>query len=175
MKRFACILPCVFGVSLGACGIADFDIDQPIPEQRIQGSPIPSPLQGLFPIPLDLDLSQEIAAQDSGPIDSVTLSSLRLSITDTDRPSGDSDDWAFVDEIHVFVSSSKDGTALPRVEIASASAPGAVETIEFTIAPGVNLKPYIDEGSVVDSEGRGDLPPDAVSYDGLAVFTVHPL
>lgn len=161
-------------LSLCACGITDFDIEQPIPEQRVQGSPIPGPLQGLFPIELDLDLQQAIEKQDSGPIDSITLSSLSLAITATDRPGGDTDDWSFVDEIRVFVRSSAEGSTLPRVELANVTAPGAVTTLEFEIL-GVNLKPYVDEGSVVESEGRGTLPSDDVTYDGLAVFTVHPL
>lgn len=141
----------------------------------MQGNPLPTPLVPLFPIALDLDIAQEIQKMESGPIDSVTLKSLTLSITATDRPGNDTDDWSFVDEIRVFVESSAEGSALPRVEIASVVAPGAVESFDFVIAKGVNLKPYIDEGSVVEGMGMGELPPDAVSYAGQAVFTVHPL
>ncbi len=160
---------------LGACGIADFDIEQPIPEQRVQGSGLPAPLAALFPLPLDLDLSAEIKERTTGPIDSVSLTALTLSITPTDQAAGDTDDWSFVDEIRVFVASSKAGTSLPRVEIASTAAPGAVTTIEFTVDSSINLKPYVEEGSVVESSGRGRLPTDNVSYDGVGVFTVHPL
>ena len=60
------------------CGVADFDVDQPIVEQTIQGSPIPGPLQVLFPIPLNIDISAQIKAKDTGPIDGVTLKSLTL-------------------------------------------------------------------------------------------------
>ena len=34
------------------CGIADFDVDQPVAEQMIEGSGIPAPLAALFPLPL---------------------------------------------------------------------------------------------------------------------------
>ena len=162
-------------VVIGGCGITDFDISQPVPEQFVQGSSLPAPIAALFPIPLSLDLSAEIQKQTTGPIDSITLSSLELAITATDQPASDSDDWSFVDEIHVFVRSSVDGSSLPRVEIASAIAPGAVTTLTFTVDSGVDLKPYVDEGSVVDSEASGTVPPDDVSYDGEGVFTVHPL
>ena len=166
----------VLTMSLAACsGIADFDIEQPIPEQRVQGSPIPGPLQVFFPLPLDLDLSAKIKKQTTGPIDSVTLASLELKITDTSRPAGDSDDWSFVQEIHVFVKSSQSGSRLPRVEIAHVSAPGAVTTMNFVVEDSVNLDPYVNEGSVIDTEGRGTLPADDVSYAGTGVFTVHPL
>lgn len=162
-------------VAGGGCGIADFDIEQPIPEQRVRGSGIPAPLAALFPLPLDLDLSAAIRKRTTGPIDSVTLTSLTLSITATDRGAGDTDDWSFVDEIHVFVASAASNSSLSRVEIASTVAPGAVTTIEFMVDGSVNLQPYVEEGSVVESSGRGRLPSDDVSYDGLGVFTVHPL
>jgi hypothetical protein len=157
------------------CGIADFDIEQPIPEQRVQGSGIPAPLAALFPLPLDLDLSAEIKKRATGPIDSVTLKTLTLSITDTDRGAGDTDDWSFVEEIRVYVKSSLAGSSLPRAEIASALSPGAVTTIEFSVDGSVDLQPYVEQGSIVESAGRGTLPADDVSYDGKGVFTVHPL
>ena len=162
-------------VLVSGCGITDFDISQPIPEQSIQGSGLPNLPIDLFQIPLDLDLSAEIAKQTTGPIDSVTLASLELAITSTLLPNGDTDDWAFVDDIHLFVKSSAQGSALPRVEIAAAVAPGASTTMKFVVDSGVDLKPYVDEGSVVESEARGEIPNDDVSYDGEGVFTVHPL
>jgi hypothetical protein len=162
-------------VVMSGCSAIDFDVDQPVVEQQIQGSGIPAPLAALFPLPLSLDLSAKIKAQHTGPIDSVTLSSLSLSITATDEPSGDHDDWAFVDHVDVFVESTKNGTTLPKVKIATVSAPGAVRTMQFTVEGSVNLKPYIDEGSKVDSSGSGTVPTDDVSYDGVATFTVHPL
>jgi hypothetical protein len=170
-----CLHLVLTSVLVSGCGIADFDVVQPIPEQQVQGSGIPAPLALLFPLPLDLDLSAQIQKQTTGPIDSVTLTSLTLAITDTATSAGDTDDWSFVDEIHVFVKSSKSGTTLPRVEIASTVAPGAITKIDFTVDDGVNLQPYVSEGSVVESMGTGRIPGDDVSYDGTAVFTVHPL
>ena len=75
----------------------------------------------------------------------------------------------------MYVSSSVSGSTLPRVEIAHASSPGAVQTINFTVDSGVNLKPYIDEGSVIDGSGSGSAPADDVSYNGSGTFSVHPL
>jgi hypothetical protein len=160
---------------LGGCGIADFDISQPIIEQRIQGSGIPAPLAALFPLPLDLDLSAKIKQHDTGPIGSVTIASLQLTITATARPQGDTDDWSFVDEVHVTVRSSRENSTLPKLEIASIAAPGAVATMRFNVNEAVDLKPYVDEGSVVESTGKGTIPADDVTYNGESVFTVHPL
>lgn len=150
------------------CGVTDFDITQPIPSQTVMGSPLPGPLAALFPIPLNLDISQQIKAMDTGPIGSVTLKSLSLTITS-------SGDWSFVDEIDVTVASTLSGTALPKVEIAHVTSPGAVTTMKFAVDGTVNLKPYIDEGSEVDGQSMGHAPSSDVTYDGSGVFTVHPL
>lgn len=162
-------------LALTGCGITDFDITEPVLEQRVQGSPLPGPLAVLFPLPLDINISQKIKEMETGPIDSVTLSRLTLRITPTAMPSGDTDDWSFVDSIRVFVKSSRSGSALPRVEIANVTAPGPVTTLEFDVMENVDLNPYINEGSVVEGESTGELPEDDVSYDGEGVFTVHPL
>ncbi len=161
-------------IALTGCGIADFDVDQAVPEQMVQGSNIPSPLGALFPLPLSLDLSQKIKAQNTGPIGTITLSSLALQITKTDEPTGDTDDWSFVNEVDVFVKSTKSGTTLPRIKIASVVSPGAVRTLSFKVES-ANIKPYIDEGSQVETSGTGMVPADDVSYDGTSTFTVHPL
>lgn len=155
-------------IAAAGCGIADFDVEQPVPAQTIQGSGLPAPLAAIFPLPLDLDISSKIKARDTGPIDGVTLSSLTLDI------SSSGGDWSFVSSIDVFVSSSKSGSALPRAKIASVASPGAVRTLSFRVE-GVNLKPYIDEGSQVDSAGMGTQPTQDIAFSGKGVFTVHPL
>jgi hypothetical protein len=163
------LLPYAF--VLGGCGIADFTVSQSVPEQTVPGSGIPTPLASLFSLPLNLDLTAAIKQQNTGPIDSVSLDKLTLTITATDMPQGDTDDWSFVSEIHLFVS----GMGLPRVEIAKIVSPGAVTTFDFDVDPGVNLKPYVDQGSTVEGQGSGMEPTDDVSYVGNATFTVHPL
>ena len=155
-------------MTAAGCGIADFDVDQPVPAQTIQGSGLPAPLAAIFPLPLSLDISSKIKARETGPIDGVTLSSLTLNITSTGG------DWSFVASIDVFVASTKSGSTLPRTKIASVASPGAVRTLSFHVE-GVNLKPYIDEGSQVDSAGMGTQPTQDVTFDGKGVFTVHPL
>ena len=164
--RWLCVI--VFA----GCGVADFNVDQSVPEQRIAGSPLPGPLGALFAVPLNVDISAQIEAMHTGPIDSVTLASLALQITSTAQPTGD---WSFVDQIDVFVSSTKSGSTLAKTKIAHVTSPGMVTTIHFAIEPGVNLKPYIDEGSQVDGQSSGRAPPHDVTYDGSAVFEVHPI
>lgn len=160
---------------LAGCGVADFDIEQDVPEQRILGNSLPQPIGGLLSIPLDIDITAEIEAMDTGPVDSISLSELRLEITDTERPAGDTDTWEFVTSIQVFVRSTKPDSNLSRLEIATKEFPGAVERFNFTVDESIDLKPYIEEGAVVESVGRGNVPSDDVWYVGHAVFTVHTL
>ena len=155
-------------VLLVGCGAADFDIHQPIPAQTVPGSALPGPLASIFPIPLSLDLSQQIKAMETGPISGVTLASLTLTITS-------SGDWSFVDHIDVTVSSTKSGSTLPTIEIAHVDSPGSVTVLHFTVDSDVNLDPYINEGSEVDGNGMGTTPQMDVTYDGEGVFTVHPV
>jgi len=163
------LVACLMALPASGCGIADFDIEQSVPAQTIPGSGVPAPLAAVFPLPLSIDLDSKIKAKDTGPIDGVTLSSLTLQITSSGS------DWSFVDRVDVFIASTKSGSTLPKVKIASVTSPGAVQTLKFNVERGVNLKPYIDEGSQVDSSGTGRQPTSDVWFDGKAVFTVHPL
>lgn len=158
-------------LAASGCGVLDFNIEQKVPEQMVQGSNIPGPLATLFPLPLSLDLSSQIKAQETGPIKSVTLSSLELTIR---MPTDGSVDWTFVDQVDVFVASTKSGTTLPKTKIASVTSPKG-QVMHFVVDGSVNLKPYVDEGAQVDSSGTGRAPTQDLTYDGRGVFTVHPL
>ena len=173
-SRHLFVAPLLALVGLAGCGITDFDIDQDLVEQRIEGSLLGGPLAAVFAIPLNLDLQADIAAHDTGPIDSVTLSSLTLTITGTARTDGDADDWSFVDRIDVYVKPTA-GSSLMRRRIATVSNPGPVTALHFDVDDGVDLQPYVEQGATIDTEGSGTEPPDDVTFDGRAVFTVHPL
>ena len=158
-------------LAASGCGVLDFDVEQKIPSQTVPGSSIPAPIASLFPIPISLDLSSKIKAMETGPIDSVTLSSLELTIRE---PADGSADWSFVDAVDVFVESTKSGTTLPKAKIATATAPTG-QVLKFAVEGSVNLKAYVDEGSQVTSTGSGHAPAVDITYDGRGVFTVHPL
>lgn len=160
---------------LAACGGLGFDVDQDVPEQTIEGSPLPGPLAQLFPLPLEVDLSAKIKAQETGPIDRVTLRSLHLDVTATARPAGDADDWGFVQHVDLYVESRQEGSTLPRLKVATVDAPGQVARLEFVPVEGVNLLPYVDQGARLIAEASGTVPPDAMSFDGRATFHVEPL
>lgn len=158
-----------------ACSVADFEVDQPIAEQEVQGSPLPGPISGLFPFPLSLDIGAKIKAMHTGPIGGVHLTRLTIAITPTDAPSGDADDFSFIDSVAVFVSSTQQGSTLPKRQIATLTSPGPVATADFDVDSTVDLDPYINEGSMIDTTSSGHAPPDDTTFDGDGTFTVHPL
>ncbi len=158
----------------GCLTFSDFDLGRAVPEQTLMGSPVPAPLQSAFPFAMDLDLSEYIAKFETKRQVQVRLASLELSVTPSAMPAGDSDDFGFIDDLHVFITSSTEGTMLPRIEIAHATKPGAVETIDFAVDSSIDLKPYISEMAKVDAIGSGMAPSDDISFDGRGVVTVHP-
>lgn len=168
----ALLLACV--PLAGCLTFSDFDLARPVPEQTLMGSPVPAPLQSAFPFAMDLDLSEHIAKFETKRPVQVMLASLELSVTPSAMPSGDSDDFGFIDELQVFISSSTEGTTLPRIEIAYVTNPGAVPTIELAVDSTIDLKPYISEMAKVDAVGSGMVPNDDISFDGRGVVTVHP-
>jgi hypothetical protein len=159
--------------ALSACSdVLAFDIDEPLAEQRITGSPLPNVLDDLFPAPISIDLRQELAARETGPIDSIRLKSLELAITATgERADSSPDDWSFLERCELFV----EATGLSRVSVAIAARPGPTRTLVFQPVEGVNLQPYVDLGAQMSARTQGTVPRDDVTFDGLAVFTVYPL
>lgn len=176
MLRFLTVTYATVLALAAGCGIDEFDVEQPVPEQRIEGSALPSILDMFFPIPVTLDLEAQIQEKDPGPIDAIRLKSLVLSITATAEPAGDADDWSFLSRVEVFVSSTRPDSTLPQdILVATAADPGATRDLVFVPAPGVNLKPYVDEGAQLTASAEGRVPADEVSFAGRAVFRVDPL
>ena len=165
--------------SAGCLTFSDFQFERPLPEQTVGGSPVQIALDGAFPISLSLDLSTYLQALPSTRPVQMSLEDLQFSVTGTERPPGDTDDFGFVRELHVFVSSSKVGSTLPRLEIAYVNNTSLTPTLHMGIDVAyewwIDLAPYVREGATVDATGSGYVPPDPVSFDGSAVFTIHPM
>lgn len=165
----------VVSVALTAC--SGFDIEEPIPEQRVKGLLLGGLLSELFvePIPLDIDIAAETAARDTGPAQSVTLESFTLAVTPTAVSSGDSDDFDFIDAITVQVESRRAGSALPPGIVATLDpVPRGVQEISLTPTE-LDLLPYVEEGARIRASVRGSTPPDDVTIDGTVVLTVEVL
>jgi hypothetical protein len=156
------------------CGVFDFDIDQPVPEQNVQGSVFGAVFGTLVPspFPLSINFAEETKARGTGPVKAAGLKTLTFNITATSMPSGDTDDFSFVQGVDIFIESTMSGTALQKQKIADLpTAPGAVQQLDLHTYPDVNLLPYINEGSRISSTATGNVPPDDVTFNGK--ITVH--
>lgn len=172
------ILACAFvTLCVGGCaGVGDFPVEVSVQEQRVEGSPLGGLLGGVFdvPIPLDVDLTAETAARDTGPAQHVRLSELSLSITGTAEGAGDTDDFDFLDSAEIFVESAASGSSLPRVRVARIDpAPDGARSVFFETDTSVDLLPYVNEGARLTSSAEGRVPPDDVTFDGRVVLIVE--
>ncbi|MFO0572836.1 MAG: hypothetical protein U1A78_02465 [Polyangia bacterium] len=162
----------LLAIGLGGCGLIEFDLNEKVPEQRIQGSLLSGVLPSFLPspVPLSLDVQAASKAMGTGPVTAASLKSLTFAITATAMPSGDSDDFDFVRSIDVFVESRKQGSALPRVKIADLPSHGSGDKqLSLRTYPEVNLLPYINEGCEISASATGTAPPDDVTFDGQVV------
>lgn len=164
-------------ICVTACGVADFDVSQPVPEQKIDGAPLGGLLGGFFQFPLMLNIQADIQSMHTGPIDSVTLSSLVLDTkADAAQSCAAGATWSFVTSVDLYIESTKSGTTLQKMKLATASMPGDTTHLSFTpTSPKVNLIGYVNEGSQITAMASGTAPSMNVCFDGKATFLVHPL
>ena len=165
---------------IAACGddFGSFVVERDLPEQRIEGSLIGGLVGDFFevPIPINIDLESEIAAQNAGPARSAELERITLEVTATGVGTGDEDDFAFVDRVEIYVASTDADTTLGRVLVASVS--DVVEgttTLDFDVSYDVDLLPYIEEGAQFTSESEGQQPSDDVTFEGAFAVRIHVL
>ena len=169
MSRAATDLMSVWclGAALG-CGIGDFDVDRQIDEQRVPGNALSGLLDSFFnaPIPMNVNMQEELAAHDAGPASSAHLTRLEFRITKSAMVSPDTDDFSFLESATVYVESSKAGSSLPRQKIAEALDVTGSDRLRFHTFHSVDVLPYSEEGARFVSEADGHAPPDDVTFDG---------
>lgn len=155
-----------------------FDIPKPIDEQTITGNLAANaagmalPAGTIAPVSVSVDLAAESTSRRI-PIGRVLLKSFRFDVTSTAEPAGDADEFSFVRSARVFFECAAANCTLPRVEVASATNPGAVRSMNFTVSS-INIKPYIDQGVRVTIELDAIPPPDDTSFNGAIVLRVEP-
>lgn len=163
---------CVAGallLSILACGddLTSIEFTEQSQEAVVTGKSgptLPLPINIIPQMQLNIDLQEELDAQNAGAAKSVYLTKLELKITDTKQPSGDTDNFDFIEKIDVYVESTKSGTKLSKVKIAHVTdVPQGKTVLPLSIEAGIDLKPYIEEGVRLTTSGTGTVPPDDVS------------
>ena len=159
---------------VAGCGALDFDVSEPIPQQHIPGDPVAAMagqlLGNAFPnaFNFNIDLKAQQQAHDTGPIDSVHLKTLSLTI-DASSPTQNFD-W--MDDAQISIMAS----GLPTKEVAHISpVPKGQKTINFTVDMSIDVKPYIDKGITVSTHATAHATAQDIIFGGNAVFRVSPL
>lgn len=167
-------------LTLTACGssLGSFQITEESNEATVMGgagSVLDAlPVKNLFPpMQLTINLEDELDQQDAGPAKAVYLEALQMTITDTAQPQGDTDNFDFVNKINVFVESSKSGSALERKQVATLSdVPKGQTLVSFDTDDSIDLKPYIEQGIKLTTEGTGEVPDDDTSLKAIVTLEV---
>lgn len=148
-----------------SCGLVSFDVEQPIPPQTVQGSPLGALLPaGFFDLPITINLEAETSARGTGPASSANLKSLTLRIT---HPAGAT--FEFLDSIVIKVNAQN----LAEREVARLDSVPATAEIWIPPVPKVDLLPYIKAGAILTATATGTMPSQSVTYDGRVVVTVR--
>lgn len=157
------------GVLPLGCGAVSFDVDIPVPEQRVPGSVIGGLLPAFLPTPfaLDVDVKAETAKRNTGPATSANIKSIVFQATPPAMPSGTFD---FVDSIHIFV----EAGSLPKKEVASLEpVPKGRSSIDLSIVKDVDILPYVSAGATLSATANGRQPAKDFTFDGVVKITVH--
>ena len=174
MTRRLSVFPAIFALLL-ACGVLDFDVTQNIPETTVRGDPVAAaagtviaPDSALNPFSFNLNLDQETKSRGTSLASSVKLKAMYLELTATSAEPNF--DW--VQSLDVFVESTKAGTTLPKVKLASLpTASRGVRKLVLTVES-VNLLQYVKEGTKVSATARASAPAHDVVFAGAVTFRI---
>jgi hypothetical protein len=164
MLRSLVLASSLLFVGIG-CGLLKFDLDQDIPAQTIQGSPLGSLLPAsLFAIPLTIDVDGSAKARGAGVATSAYLKALGFTVT---MPAGDNFD--FLDSVSIKLSAPGQ---TEKVIATLSPVPKGSTTIQLSPAPNVDLLPYLKAGPTMTASAGGHLPPHDVTFDGKLTITI---
>jgi len=152
--------------TLAGCGAIQFDVEQALAEQTVQGSALGGLLPSLVPNPITLSVNvkAETEKRGTGPATAVYVKSLDFAAT---KNSGTFD---FLDEAHVFI----EGPNLPKIEIATAAPVGkGLTSLVFTIVPKTNLLPYVNAGATLTVTAKGRQPASDFTFDGKLIIDIR--
>ncbi len=174
--------------TLGACDgttLGHFDVDEALPETRIEGSAVAAVLPDLLPaMALDVSASESFQREDYDYLTSVQLDALTLSITESSNDNssdtledGEPDNFNFLSSVDIYIKADFDGeTQRERVGQIPENDPqlsATAQSVSFQMT-GVDILRYVesDNGYEVQIQASGEAPADAVIFDGDVRYRV---
>lgn len=156
---------------VGCSDLVSFSFTETSQPITVEGSPLGHlPVENPFgeAIKLDIDLEQELEAQDATGAKSVHLEGLVLRITSD----SDGETFNFLDELELFANA--DG--LERQPVAFIDeVPRDAGRISLETNSGVDLKPYVEEGMRLEAEARASSPDQDTAFQAIATIRVYVL
>jgi len=175
-------LTAILALAVSACEgttLGHFDVEDALPETRIEGNGVVPLLPALFPaMPLNVSANESFKQEDYDYLTSVQVDSLMLSITDSSSDEsadtledGTIDDFNFLTSMEIYISAEIDGETVREIigsiTMDDPQLSAAVQQISFSMT-GLDILPYVEaqNGYEVQIEAVGEAPPDAVIFDG---------
>ncbi len=159
---------------LSACaGIGAFSFSEESQPITVEASPLPGSgidiLDGLR-IPMEVDLEQQLKEQEASGARSVTLTELYFETTEETTQ----DNFDFLDEITIEISSRQSGSDLPRETLAwQLDVPRGESKFHLEVDDDLDLKPYAEEGLRLSTSASGSAPDEDVVFKVYAKFRVN--
>jgi hypothetical protein len=180
MKDYAVVLLALLVSTFAATGCGDnglgsFTFTEDSQEVTVQGA---GTLGGVLPdealsvFKLNINLEQELEERDAKGAKAVYLTDLKMQITDTEQPEGDSDNFDFLDAITINVTA--DGQQARQLATLD-PVPDGQSTISLNVDDDIDLKPYIEAGMNLQTDASGSRPADDTSLKVIATIRVRVL
>lgn len=188
ISRQALLATTVVALALAGCEgttLGHFDVDEPLPETRVEGRAAVSFLPVLLPpISMDVSSSQEFQQQEYDYLTSIQVDSLTLAVTESSTQSsvdsledGVDDNFDFLSSVEIYIQAEINDVSerllIGSIEEADVQLSESRQLISFTMT-GADILQFVeaDEGYEVQIQASGDAPPDAVIFDGEVVYRV---
>jgi hypothetical protein len=165
----AAVVVAALVLTLGCSDLVSFSFTETSQNITVEGSALGQlPVDNPFgeAIKLDIDLEQELEAQDATGAKSVHLEGLVLQITSD----SDGENFNFLEELELFANA--DG--LERKSVAFIDdVPRDTGRISLQTDSGIDLKPYVEEGMRLEAEARASSPDEDTVFQAIATIRVY--
>ena len=165
--------------------LGHFDVDEELPETRVEGSSVIALLPAFFP-PMNLDVSssEDFQGEEYDFLTSIQLDELTLIIADSSTDEnedsledGEPDNFDFLSSVEIYIESEFDGVSqrelIGSIDADDPQLGAGAQSINFNLT-GTDILRYVeaDAGYSVQIEASGEPPPDAVMFGGDVVYRV---
>jgi hypothetical protein len=182
-SRFALWLGLAALVWTAGCseGIGAFTITEESGEKTIDGrsgptSNVPLTSDLLPEFNFDINLQEKLDQRNVGPAKDVHMKSFTLRVTDEEESNNDEDNLNFIDSMTIFASTAGDGGPDKKRIAWNDNIPDdGSRSVEFNTDESVDLKPYIEQGLVLDIEASGNFPNDKTAIQAVTALIVEVL